>query len=222
MPADSFSRTISMSDRPPASARLSREEFAREFGRSWRALWCLAAGVLNDRGAADDVVQQAAVTAIEHLDRFDPATNFLAWMSQIVRHAALNELRKTRRRRTTPTDPELLDAVTPQSTSGVTASPFNGSDESRRSAATGVTGWGEVAVDQSQFDDRLLAALARLSAGARACLLLRVVVGLPYKELALVMDMPQGTAMSHVDRARRTLREALGSNSPVESTGGDS
>ncbi len=62
------------------------------------------------------------------------------------------------------------------------------------------------------FDDDLAAALRSLDEMPRCCLLLRVVMDLPYKDIAQVLDIPEGTAMSHVHRARRQVRERLGAN----------
>ena len=62
---------------------------------------------------------------------------------------------------------------------------------------------------QPHFDDDLTAALTALSPMARACTLLRIVEGLDYRDIAALLDIPQGTAMSHVHRSRRHLREKL-------------
>src|SRR5437868_14107992 len=67
------------------TGRLSKDEFARQYREAWRVLWCIAAGETGDRSAADDIVQQAALIALQRIDDFDPSTSFLAWMAQIVR-----------------------------------------------------------------------------------------------------------------------------------------
>jgi RNA polymerase sigma factor (sigma-70 family) len=68
----------------------------------------------------------------------------------------------------------------------------------------------ELSRDQEHFDDEVVAALASLSPVARACLLLRAVQDLDYSELSRILGIPEGTAMSHVHRARAALRTALG------------
>lgn len=181
-------------------APLTRAEFAREFELAAPALWCVAAGFTNDRATAEDIVQQSAVTALEHLDRFERSTNFLGWMARIVRNTAMNEVRKTKRRHTTPTDPELLDGEMSVASVGRAA---------RSPRSMPLTTLAEIAPAQQELDDRLLAALQRLSPDARTCLLLRVLLDLPYRHISALLEMPQGTAMSHVDRSRRTLRELL-------------
>jgi RNA polymerase sigma factor (sigma-70 family) len=66
------------------------------------------------------------------------------------------------------------------------------------------------------FDDRVSAALGSLPEIARQCLLMRTLFGAPYSEIAARFEIPEGTAMSHVHRARRSMRTRL----ERDSTGG--
>lgn len=149
---------------------------------------------------AQDVVQQAAVVGLERLETFDPDTSFTAWMMQIVRNIALNEGRKRGRRRTGLADTEQLD--------GGRATSGRGEGGVGTSAGA-LTGRGQVMPGTEPFDDELLRALHTLDETARGCLLMRVVLNMPYKEIALALDVPEGTAASHVHRARTTLRSML-------------
>ncbi len=180
------------------SGRLCPEDFARLYQSNWKALWCVAVGVLSDRTLAQDVVQQAAVVGLERLHTFDPDTSFVAWMMQIVRNIALNEGRKRHRRRTGSADTEQLDTGRAISGRGGAASESGA-----------LTSRGQVLPGTDPFDDDLLRALDTLDETARGCLLMRVVLGMPYKEIALALDVPEGTAASHVHRARATLRSVL-------------
>lgn len=182
-------------DLPPPSGRvLTPEEFGIRFEESWRVLWCAALSVVRDRNLAQDIVQQSAVVALERLDDFDAQTSFVSWMVRIVKNLALNEARKTTRRKTAATDSAVLDGSTP-------AAP--GPD------TMVLTGRGEVQADQAAFDDDVLHALDALEETARGCLLLRVILDLPYREIGLALDIPEGTAASHVHRARKLMRDHL-------------
>ncbi len=172
-------------------AVLSREEFAREFQASSRVLWFIAAAILGDRERAKDVVQDAAITAMGKLADFQPGTSFAFWMGQIVRFTALNESRKQGRRAGSP----LEDYAA--------AAPAVGP------AGPAITSDGRLSMDQTSFDDRTVAALNELEETARACLLMRTVLDLGYAEIARALDIPEGTAMSHVHRARQAMRRRL-------------
>jgi RNA polymerase sigma-70 factor (ECF subfamily) len=178
-------------------------EFGARLQEHARVLWCIAVGVTGDRTAAEDLVQEAAVVALGKLNEFDPETSFAAWMGQIVRYLALNERRRRAREREALADSDVARATQPQ-------------PEQPPSRFVGVSSKGELKSGQLMFDDELAAALNSLDEVPRSCLLLRVVMDLPYREISQVLEIPEGTAMSHVHRARRQIRERLGANPGAE------
>jgi RNA polymerase sigma-70 factor (ECF subfamily) len=168
---------------------LNPQQFAQRYEQSRRTLWYIAAAILGDRTLAHDVVQEAAAIAMTKLHDFDPATNFTAWMGQIVRFVALNEARGRQRRRTAVTSPDTL-ATLPGARPGQTA----GTDAPS---------------DIHEFDERVRAGLMTLDETARTCLILRIVHGMAYSEISNALSIPEGTAMSHVHRSRLALRDRL-------------
>src|SRR5258705_9110813 len=85
-------------------------DFAAQFAASFRTLWLVAVGITGDRGGAEDVVQEAALLALGKLDKFEPGTNFRAWMAQMVRYVALNHARKRQKHRASALVPELEES----------------------------------------------------------------------------------------------------------------
>ena len=164
-----------------AASRLDPASFGAAFEGSSRALWCIAAAIVKDRTLAHDVVQEAAVVALRKLDEFDARTSFAAWAGQIVRFIAMNE-----RRRGTRAGGHEAPGVPVESASGPAP-----------------------ARTDSDLRDKLAAAMDTLDDTARACLLMRTVVEMPYKDIAATLDIPEGTAMSHVHRSRQSLRSML-------------
>jgi RNA polymerase sigma-70 factor (ECF subfamily) len=167
--------------------------FANRCRNASTRLACLAAGIVGDRRDAEDIVQQAILIAIEKNGEFESESHFLGWLAGIVRNCALNHRRKSARRKTQPTDPAdmvVVDSV------GAVASPVDRET-------------GELKPFQGAFDDRLNFALQQIAPKARSCLLLRIVEGLDYKEISLLMDMPEGTAMNLVHRSKKKLRDIL-------------
>jgi len=179
---------------------LGRDEFAQLYERAHRVLWLIAASVTRRPSLADDVLQDAAALALTKLDDFSRGTNFTAWMAQIVRYVALNMSRRERRRQ-----PAM-------EVSG------NHPDTSTPLAAAGTAGLvatrGNLSADQPHFDDEVMQALESVSETARACLLLRTIENLDYAEISALLQIPQGTAMSHVFRSRATLRARLSGRDP--------
>jgi RNA polymerase sigma-70 factor (ECF subfamily) len=190
-------------DQPPhIGPKLTAEAFASLFEDARRTLWVVAAAVVTDRAEADDLVQEAAVVALERLDSFAPGSSFAAWMSQIVRNLARNSSRKSRRRRTSSVEASALDQ-NPSPQSGLSPS----------AASNPLSARGDIA-HEAAFDSHVLEALRSLDEPPRLCLLLKTVGELSYADIARVLEIPEGTAMSHVHRAKRTLRQKLSETHP--------
>lgn len=172
-------------------------EFAARYRQAYPQLTVIAAAIIGDRSVAEDIVQEAAVIAVEKLGQLAPDASFAGWLAAIVRHCALNYRRKVRRRRTFPADPARMRDM---------QAPDGAPD-----AAVHVAAVAAGAVPREAFDDQVHAALADLSDDARCCLMLRIVVEMPYVEIAKLLEIPEGTAMSHVHRAKSILRQRLAS-----------
>ena len=186
---------------------LSRREFVDRFEASSRTLWCIAAAVLGSRDEAEDVVQEAVSIALSKLDDFDPQTNFTAWMGQIVRNVARNTGRRKARHR-------LNGSVDPDDQTLVQRG-------SRTREQHAINQRGELLADQHHFDDRVLSALNALDETPRACLLLRAIEDMPYSDIALALDIPRGTAMSHVHRARQAMKQRIPERTSSNTVGQD-
>lgn len=169
---------------------LSLDQFAVRFERAAPVLWCVAASVLGSRDAAEDVVQDAAVQAMAKLSTFRADTDFTAWMAKIVRYTALNQARRTRKQ------PQRLDAEHDDPIAPTTSAPTVSAD-------------GNLLPEQTELDDHVMHGLNGLDETQRTCLLLRTIMDLSYQEIGTMLEIPKGTAMSHVHRARLRLVEQL-------------
>ena len=181
-------------NRGATSARpgVTREEFADLFRAQSPALKVVAAAILGSAGDAEDVVQEAAAIALTKTRELAEVRSFSAWMTQIVRYVALNARRSNKRRRAHPgTGRPIEDQPAPMPVDA----PVNTA--------------GGLRIDQAAFDDRVVEALMTLSETARACLLLRTVLGLSYKDISRILSIGEGAAMTHVSRARAAMLERL-------------
>lgn len=180
---------------------MAREPDAERFLRSLEpvrdALYRFAARNVWRKDQAADVVQEAVMTAWSQFDRFQAGSNFRAWMFKIVLNTLYRVNRKTNRAREVRGDTETFDA---------------------RGVLDDASAWASVLDDPERLrealDERLVAALDALGDTERHCLLLRLLEDFSYKEIAEQLDLPIGTVMSHVFRARMKLRERLAALAP--------
>ncbi len=61
------------------------------------SVWRIAAAMLRDRDATENLVQQAFVDAYLHLDQYEPGTDFGAWIRTVARNRIRKELRSASR-----------------------------------------------------------------------------------------------------------------------------
>lgn len=177
--------------------KMDRQAFAREYQAIYRRLWLFAVGLMNDTSLADDIVQEAAIVAFNRRDEFREGSNFSAWLREIVKRLARNAQRKASRRRTFTADPEELDQQSQPPT--------------RREPELG----GELAALSSVIGDDMFRVLSQIPQEARCCMLLRVIDGLTYAEISQLTGIPEGTAMSHVHRAKSFAQKRLQSSNDV-------
>lgn len=141
---------------------------------------------------ANDAMQDVVLTAWREFGSFQRGTNFKAWTFKIMLITA-NRYRSRKARRS---EVELEEDL------------FEPAGQLDREIA-----WASVLEEPSKMlealDDRVLHALDRLSSSERDAILLCLLEGLSYKEIAESMQIPLGTVMSHIHRARLKLRKHL-------------
>ncbi len=128
---------------------------------------------------ADDVVQIAIERALTRLDQWHRDARLDSWLFRIVRNAWIDEIRSRARRDALFAPEEAGEAV------------------------------GVAAMDREVDRLSVEAAMARLPEEQRLAVSLVLVEGLPYKEAALVLDVPIGTLTSRLARGREALQATL-------------
>ncbi|MDG2039419.1 MAG: sigma-70 family RNA polymerase sigma factor [Ilumatobacter sp.] len=137
---------------------------------------------------ADDATQEAMIKIVRSLPKFDGRSSFATWAYRIATNAALDELRKRRRR------PDLR-SIRDDEASNAGFEPIDEMSERRI---------GSIA-DRLALDD----ALAGLPEDYRSAVVLRDVGDLDYAEIADVLGVPVGTVKSRIARGRRLLAKEL-------------
>ncbi len=142
-------------------------------------LRAFAVALCHKRDCADDLVQEALLHAIAHIESFTPGTNMTAWLFTILRNHFCNEFRK-RRREVADSDGYFVGTMTSQPEQ-------------------------ESCVQLAEFR----AALAKLPDDQREALTLVGGAGMSYEEAAAICHCPIGTIKSRANRGRARLAELL-------------
>jgi len=143
-------------------------------------LWAFALRISRDQHDAEDLVQRACLRALERSHQLKPDTSPLSWMFSIVHSTWINELRarNVRNRTSMEWDDSFLETV---------------ADPAARNPETDV------------MNRQVVSAVEQLPEAQRAVMLLVAVEGLSYHEAAEVLDVPIGTVMSRLSRARQAV-----------------
>ena len=139
----------------------------------------------RNQSEAEDLVQETFSKALRAFDSFQPDTNFKAWIFRILRNTFLTSRTGIATSRTVFLEdhPDTLDTV---------ASPTP-----------------EDTLIRLDNQAALYLALEQLQPQLREVLLLCDVEEIKYKDIAAILDVPIGTVMSRISRARSTLRQLL-------------
>jgi RNA polymerase sigma-70 factor (ECF subfamily) len=164
--------------------------------RHERALYALARRMLQNDQDAEDVTQQAFLSAVEHLAEFRGEASFKTWLLRIATHAALKVIRKRKG----------LDTVSLEEATEVS----EGSESIPHPEY--IADWrqspGQL-VERNETQFLLDEALARLDEKHRLVFLLRDVEGMSGKETAEALGLGESNVKVRLLRARLQLREHL-------------
>jgi RNA polymerase sigma-70 factor, ECF subfamily len=131
----------------------------------------------------DDLVQSACERALTRLDQFQPGTRLDSWMYRIMQNLWIDHRRSARTQRETGSEAVDLETMAV--------------GDARRD------------VENSLALAATRRAVADLPEEQRAVLVLVCVEGLSYKDAAALLDIPIGTVMSRLARARLAVGKAL-------------
>jgi RNA polymerase sigma-70 factor, ECF subfamily len=152
------------------------------------SLYNLALWLSRNAADAEDLVQETYLKALRGFATFEPGSNFKAWIFRILRNTYLTSRTGLAAKRTVALEDEsypdaAIDRETPE---------------------MNLIRLGDCAA--------LQAAMEKLPPPLLEVILLCDVEEMKYREIATVLEIPIGTVMSRIARARAALREALQAN----------
>ena len=170
-----------------------REAFGRLVRRHQRRVYAAALHILGNHSDADDVAQEAFVRAYRGLSSFDGRADFFTWLYRITINTALNALRSDKR------------GAALSQRGGTEAAHVGGRPEALGQAAQTPA----QKIHQSSEITRVLEAVASLTPPLRVTLVLATVEEMPHKQIAELLEIPEGTVAWRVNEARRLLKLKL-------------
>ena len=154
-----------------------------------RRLYNLCYRFTGQRQEAEDLTQEVFLRVFRTLKSYDPAQGaFGVWLHRVGRNLLIDYYRATRQRRLTVS----LEDELPRLEEKASAAP-----RPDRVAALG------------ELSAVLQKALVRLSPELREAVILRDLQGLEYREISQVLDIPEGTVKSRINRGRAELGKLL-------------
>jgi RNA polymerase sigma-70 factor (ECF subfamily) len=177
----------------PDEARLVRAAqqgdaaaFTEIVRRYQRAIYRVAYGLTRRAEDADDLAQEAFVRAYRALDTFRVGEPLYPWLSRITVNLAYSLFRRRKRRPEAELEP-LLEAGREWASDDDPVEDLAGREQAAQ----------------------LRASFTELSHEHQAILVLRIVQGQSYEEIARTLNVPMGTVMSRLSRARAELKSRL-------------
>lgn len=161
-----------------------KSAFARLYGLTNRKLFGVALRILRTRPVAEDIVQEVYFRIWRNASSFDPnLASPIAWMASIVRHCAIDTLRK-----------QKLETV-----------EFN--DESERVEASVPDPADEI--DMAQRRAIAFAAIRKMDPAKRNLILLAYFREQSRESLAKTHGIPTGTIKTNLRRSLLELRQSI-------------
>lgn len=145
----------------------------------------LALSILGNRADADDATQETFISMRNNIHKYNPGTNFKAWISKIALNQSRMLLRKQKTRQT-------LTKFFQSTGSLISSAPSP-----------------ETATLQNEANHDLWLAVDKLSEKHRVPIILRYVHELPIREIAQILAVKEGTVHSRLHYGVRKLSEHI-------------
>lgn len=156
------------------------------------AVFHTALRILGDEDPAEDAAQEAFISAFRSISSFRGGS-FKAWLMRTVTNACYDELRRQKRRPTTPLEPDSYDGEEIDSPRWLADPNMTPAERS----------------EADELEHAIQHCLDALPTDFRTVVVLADIQGMDYREVATAVRVPLGTIKSRLARARLRLRECL-------------
>jgi RNA polymerase sigma factor (sigma-70 family) len=158
-----------------------RQAFYKLYKQYHRSMYNAGFRIVRDQEEAEDVVQEAFISAFRNLKDYRSESTFGAWLKRIVLNKAINQVKKKKMERL-PED-ERWDVREEEQTDILEGFPFT--------------------------VDNVKKAIALLPDGYRVVLSLYLIEGYDHGEIAEILGISESTSKSQFNRSKKKLKELL-------------
>ncbi|MBI1424042.1 MAG: sigma-70 family RNA polymerase sigma factor [Gammaproteobacteria bacterium] len=155
------------------------KHFREALEANWHRLYRVAYSWTHEPFIAHDLVQETIARALQHKDKITDLSALEIWSFKVMANCWRDHLRR-RKDSFDITEVQLIDTNTPESH-----------------------------IEHTHLVTRVRDAIARLNQDQRQVITLISLQGFSYEEVARILDIPVGTVMSRVCRARQNLKQML-------------
>src|SRR5437868_3855763 len=159
------------------------------------SLYRTARRMTSNQQEAEDLVQETMLKAFRFAHTYQRGSNLRAWLFRILNTSAINRYRK--------------QATHPVTTPLPEGEEFYLYNRIRDISGQELSEGAEEEVMSKYLDEDVYRALNDLPINFRMPVILADIEGLSYKEIAEALQIPIGTVMSRISRARRQLQQSL-------------
>lgn len=179
-----------------AYKRGDAKAFERLLARHRKPVYNFCLRMLGDRAAAEDAMQEVFLRIVRSAKEWESQAKFTTWLYTIARNHCIDALRKAGYRKTASLDQTLREGEEQGATLGERVS-----DEESVTPDRGA--------ESARMRAKLAAAIASLSDEQREVFVMREYSGMPFKDIAGIVGVPENTVKSRMRYALEHLRAHL-------------
>lgn len=157
-----------------------------------KKLFSLAYRIVGNPEDAADMVQEALIRIFRSIAKFKEQSSFSTWIYRITTNVCLDELRKRKNKKEFSLDQEI-----------------HGEDGDMKRQIRSDEMLPDDLAEQEELRDIVNNAINSLPEDQRIVISLRDIQGLTYSEISQVLNCPEGTVKSRINRARNALKNVL-------------
>jgi RNA polymerase sigma-70 factor (ECF subfamily) len=171
------------------------DAFERLIAEHQKRVYNIALRMLGNPEDASDAAQEVFIRVFKSLHGFKGQSSFSTWIFRITKNVCLDELRKRKRRNFISIDKEI--------DYGDGAVKLQIEDERFTP---------EESAERAELSYNVRNSIAKLPEQHRILIILRDIQNFSYDEIARILQIPDGTVKSRINRARKALREIINGN----------